>query len=211
LKDPGFAKFVLFVNSLIPLALLVLNAEQGHLGANPVVAALHTAGVVALVFLLLCLSITPLRKITGWNWLSHFRRQLGLWAFFYACVHLFIYVYYQQGLSLSGILHDTIGKKFIFLGMAAWLMMVPLTATSTTAAIKRLGAARWKQLHWLIYPTAICGVIHYYMSQKADVHIPKDFMAVLIVLLGYRIYKAALPPRRPAPRRVPAIEKHEPS
>src|ERR1700676_3299232 len=131
MKDPRFAKFVLLVNGAIPLGLVGWDAWHGQLGANPSNEAIHITGVMALIFIALTLLITPARKITGWNWLSHFRRMLGLYAFFYAAVHLLIYVGLYQRFDLGAVMHAAIKQWFIMFGMAALLMMAPLAATST--------------------------------------------------------------------------------
>jgi DMSO/TMAO reductase YedYZ heme-binding membrane subunit len=187
LKDPQFAKAVVFINSAVPLAILAWDGYQGQLGANPTLFAIHTTGMLALIFLLLSLTVTPARKITGWNWLSHFRRMLGLYAFFYGCVHLSTYFVFDVSLSFSKLVEETIKRRFIMFGMIALLLMVPLAITSTNAMIKRLGAARWKRLHRLVYYSAIAGVIHYYLFAKADVRLPLIFAGILGLLLMYRM------------------------
>ncbi len=191
MKDPQFAKLVLFVNALVPLTLLSWDAYSGQLGTNPSERAIRTTGMTALVFLTLCLAVTPVRKITGWNFLSNFRRMLGLFAFFYGCVHLFIYIAIYQSFSLSAAFADILRRPFIFYGMTALLLMAPLAATSTNGIIKKMGAARWKRLHTLIYPAGIAAVLHYYSLVKADVTLPKAFAVVLTLLLGYRLSKWA--------------------
>jgi sulfoxide reductase heme-binding subunit YedZ len=205
-KDPRFAKLVVFVNALIPLAMLSWDGYRDQLGANPTEQIIHTTGLLAVIFLLLSLAVTPVRKLSGWNFLSHFRRMLGLFAFFYALLHLLSYFKFDRSLSLAGVIEDTARKPFILLGMAAVLLMIPLAITSTNAAIKRLGAARWKTLHRLAYVCAILGVIHFYMAKKADKTQPLVFMAVLAALLGYRIIVAARArtASRPSPLREPA-------
>lgn len=188
MKDQQFAKLVLFVNSCIPAAFLAWDAGRGDLPTDGVGFALHTTGKFALVFLLLSLSVTPLRKLTGSNWWSLFRKMLGLFAFFYACLHLTIYFVFDRQLSLSSLLEETLKRKFILFGMASLLMMVPLALTSTNASIKRLGAARWKRLHQLAYLSAIAGVVHYWMSVKRDIRQPLLFAVGLTVLFVYRLY-----------------------
>jgi sulfoxide reductase heme-binding subunit YedZ len=191
MKDPGFAKLVVFVNGLVPLTLLCWDAYNGQLGTNPSERAIRTTGMTALIFLMLTLTVTPVRKITGWNFVSHFRRMLGLFAFFYGCVHLFIYFGLYESFSLRGVLADTLRRPFIFFGMAALLLMAPLAATSTNGIIKKMGAARWKRLHKLVYPAAIAGVLHYYSLVKADTRLPQAFAVALTLLLGYRVSKWA--------------------
>src|SRR3954453_5245207 len=140
MKDARFAKSVVFINSLVPLSLLLWDAYWHRLGANPVEFAIRTTGMLALVFLILCLCVTPLRKITGRNWFSHFRKMLGLYAFFYGLTHLSIYFWLDRSLSIRSLIADTAAHPFILFGMTALLLMVPLAITSTNGMIKRLGA-----------------------------------------------------------------------
>ncbi|HUJ42111.1 MAG TPA: ferric reductase-like transmembrane domain-containing protein [Opitutaceae bacterium] len=187
MKDIRFAKFVVFVNAGVPLALLAWDASQHRLGANPVNFAIRTTGMLTLVFLSLSLVVTPVRKITGWNWLIFFRRTLGLYAFFYGCVHFLLFFSLDRSLSVSGTLSEMLKRKYLVVGATGLLLMAPLAATSTNAMIKRLGATRWRKLHRLVYAAAIAGVIHYYMLVKADVRQPLAFAGALAVLLGFRL------------------------
>ena len=204
--DPKFAKFVVMVNGCVPLAILCWDAYWHQLGANPTRFALQTTGMLALVFLMLCLTVTPARKISGWNFLSNFRKSLGLFAFFYALIHLGIYFWFDRAMSLANLSADLFGdnaRLFIILGMLSLLLMLPLALTSTNGSIKRLGAAKWKRLHQLVYPAAIAAVVHYYMQAKVAVPLAKAFVIVIVVLLGYRVI-AALKPSKPKPRIQPA-------
>jgi sulfoxide reductase heme-binding subunit YedZ len=187
MKNAQFAKFVIFVNALVPLALLGWDAYQHQLGANPVEFAIRTTGMLTLIFLLVSLCVTPARKISGWNYLSNFRRMLGLYAFFYGLLHFSCYFVLDRSMSIQRTIDDTLSRRFIFFGMAGMLLMVPLAATSTNAMIKRLGAKRWKRLHSLVYFSAIAGVTHFWMLVKADLSQPIAFAVVLAILLGYRI------------------------
>jgi sulfoxide reductase heme-binding subunit YedZ len=187
MKDPGFAKFVLLINGLVPLAMLSWDAQQHQLGANPTNEAIHITGVMAIIFLSLTLSITPVRKATGWNWLSHFRRMLGLYAFFYALIHLSIYFAFQRGFSVIGVIQDVGKRPFIFFGMGALLLMIPLAITSTNGMIKALGAKKWKRLHQLVYIVAISAAIHFWMYGKVVGVGQRLYVAVLALLLGWRI------------------------
>jgi methionine sulfoxide reductase heme-binding subunit len=202
MRDPGFAKLVLFVNALVPGALLSWDAYNHQLGAEPIRISQDVTGMTALIFLMLTLCVTPVRKMTGWNWLSHFRRMLGLFAFAYASAHFLIYLVFDQNLDIAAAIADAVHHYFILLGLAALVMMAPLAMTSTNNAIKRLGAAKWKQLHWLIYPTAVCAVVHYYLfrSAKNQITYPLTFAAILAVLLAYRVgaKRIALLRTRPA-------------
>ena len=185
--DIRFAKLLVLVNCAVPATLLGWDAWHHKLGANPVNFAILTTGLMALIFLMLTLAVTPLRKITGLNWLISFRRMLGLYAFFYACAHFLIFFSLDRGFSVSSTLHEIIKRKYLWLGITGLLVMVPLAVTSTNAMIKRLGGKRWRTLHRLAYVAAVAGVIHYYMQVKADVRQPLVFAAVLAILLGYRL------------------------
>jgi sulfoxide reductase heme-binding subunit YedZ len=206
MKDPRFAKLVVLVNGLVPLALMAWDAWRGKLGANPVEYVLHMSGKLTLIFLTLSLAVTPIRKLTGANYLSHFRRMLGLFAFYYGFGHFMVYVAFTKLFNVREVIADTIERKFILLGMAAFFLMLPLAVTSTNSAIKRMGAARWKLLHRLVYVAAIAGVSHYWIGVKADTTLPMAFAVVLAILLLYRIVDALRPHSRkpaPAPRSSP--------
>lgn len=196
MDDVKFNKIVISINSLVPLALLGWDASRGGLGANPLEFFLRTTGVLALVFLLITLAITPLRKYTGWNSLVKFRRMLGLYAFFYVFLHFIVYVGFDRALSLSDTLADIWQRPFIAVGMASFFLMIPLAVTSTNAMIKRLGGKNWQKLHWLSYPVAVGGVVHFYMIVKSDLTYPLLFGLVLAGLLGYRIYAALQKPNK---------------
>ena len=190
MQDVKFNKFVVFVNSLIPLTLLAWDAVWRQLGANPTEFAIRTTGFLTLIFLLITLSITPLRKLSGRNDLIKYRRMLGLFAFFYGALHLLIYFAVDRNLSFTSAAGDIVQRPFIAFGMTAFFLMIPLAVTSTNSMIKRLGGKRWQQLHKLTYLCAIGGVIHYYMIVKSDVLMPLAFAAILAALLGYRVYAA---------------------
>ncbi len=190
MTDLKFNKILLFTNALVPLALLGFDALRGNLGANPVEFFLRTTGVLTLVFLLITLSVTPLRKYFGWNNLVKFRRMLGLYAFFYGFLHLVTYSIFDKSLSLSAIVSDVWQRPFIAVGMLAFFLLIPLAVTSTNGMIKRLGGKKWARLHRLTYVVAILGVIHFWMIVKSDVFYPALFGIILAVLLFYRIYNA---------------------
>jgi glycine betaine catabolism B len=198
-NDLRFARLLVLVNAAVPLALLGSDAWHHKLGANPVNFAILTTGMLTLIFLLLTLLVTPLRKISGWNWIIFSRRTLGLYAFFYASLHFLIFFSLDRSFSVSGTLSEMVKRKYLLVGITGLLVMVPLAVTSTNAMIKRLGGKRWRALHRLAYVAAIAGVIHYYMQVKADVRQPLAFAAVLASLLGYRLIVYL---RRPKP--VPA-------
>jgi sulfoxide reductase heme-binding subunit YedZ len=190
---PSFEKVLVFTNALVPLAMLGWDALRGSLGANPTEFATRTTGMLTLVFLMLTLAVTPLRKLTGHAPIAQLRRMVGLYAFFYGCLHLLTYVWFDKVFVLADIVADTFKRPFIFVGMASFLLMVPLAVTSTNAMAKRLGGKRWRRLHRATYAIAAGGVLHYYLLVKADTRIPVAFAVVLAVLLGYRAYAAAAP------------------
>ena len=177
----------MILNGLVPLAMLGWDAYRGQLGANSVNNALHITGILSLVFLFLSLLISPLRWMTGWGgWLA-FRRALGLYGFFYAVVHLVIYVGFDRALSLTSTLNEIWMRRFLQVGAVAIVLMVPLAVTSTNSMIQRMGPKRWKRLHRLTYAVVILGVLHYYMLVKSDIRQPLAFAGVLTVLLGSRV------------------------
>lgn len=197
-NDIRFAKLLVIVNAAVPLAVLGWDAFHHQLGANPVNFAILTTGMMGLIFLLLTLLVTPLRKLTGWNWIIATRRTLGLYAFFYICIHFSIFFALDRQFSISSTLTEMVKRKYLIVGSTGLLVMVPLAVTSTNGMIKRLGGKRWRALHRLAYVAAVAGVIHYYMQVKADVRQPLVFAAVLAVLLGYRLVEYWRQ-RKPAP------------
>jgi sulfoxide reductase heme-binding subunit YedZ len=203
--DIRFAKLLVLVNGLVPLALLIWDQSHNKLGANPQNFLILTTGMMALIFLILTLAVTPMRKAFGLNWLIQLRRMLGLYAFFYACLHFLCFYSLDRAFSFSSTLHEIVARKYIWFGLTALLVMVPLAVTSTNAMIKRLGGKRWRALHRLAYVAAICGVIHYYMQVKADVRLPLAFVAVLTILLGYRLMEY-FRNRKPKPVPAPAAK-----
>jgi sulfoxide reductase heme-binding subunit YedZ len=200
MNDLKFNKILLFTNALVPLGLLGFDALRGNLGANPIEFFLRTTGVLTLVFLLVTLSVTPLRKYTGWNNLVKFRRMIGLFTFFYGCLHLVTYSIFEKSLSIPAIIADVWQRPFIAIGMSAFFLLIPLAVTSTNGMIKRLGGKNWARLHKLTYPIAILGVIHFWMIVKSDVFYPALFGIVLAILLFYRIYNAKQKPK-PQPQK----------
>lgn len=186
MNDVKFYKTIVWINSLIPLAIIAWDAWNHRLGANPVEYFLRTTGVLTLVFVLITLVVTPLRKLFGWNQLIKYRRVLGLFAFFYGVMHLSTYLIFDRSLDLPGVVNDVIQRPFIALGMTGLILMVPLAVTSTNKMIKRLGGKRWARLHKLIYLTAIAGVIHFWMIVKSDVFYPLVFAVVLTLLFAVR-------------------------
>lgn len=188
MQDVKFNKILIFINALVPLALLAYDGGRGESGANPVEYFLRTTGVLTLVFLLITLAVTPLRKIFGWNNLVKYRRMLGLFAFFYGFLHLVTYSIFDKSLNFPAIAADVWQRPFIALGMLAFFLLIPLAVTSTNSMIKRLGGKNWAKLHKLTYPIAILGVIHFWMIVKSDLKYPFLFAFILTILLSYRIY-----------------------
>lgn len=181
-------KISLFLLCLLPLAKLTVEAFGLwglSLGANPVESLIHRLGTWTLNFLLITLAVTPLRTITGKAWLLRFRRMLGLFAFFYLCLHFLSYAWVDQRFALDYIVEDIAERPYITLGFTAFLLLIPLAVTSTRGWIRRLGP-RWKKLHRLVYVAAILGVWHYYWLVKADVRTPLIYAGILIVLFGFR-------------------------
>jgi sulfoxide reductase heme-binding subunit YedZ len=179
-------KPVVFILALVPGLWLVYRTVNGMLGANPVEDLLLTTGLWALRFLLISLAITPLRRATGWNRVIQFRRMLGLFAFFYAAVHLTIYLVLDQGLDLPFILADIVKRRFITAGMAAFLLMLPLAVTSTKGWIRRLGP-RWQRLHRLVYFSAIAAALHFTWKVKVIIGEPVYYAVALAILLVLRL------------------------
>jgi len=182
-----YFKPAVFFASLVPLALLVWDGFHGSLGANPIEAITHSTGDCTLTFLLLTLSVTPLRKLTRQYWLIGLRRMLGLFAFFYGTLHLMTYVWLDKFFDVHEMLADIAKRRFITAGMTGFALMIPLALTSTKWAIRRMGGKRWQALHRLIYFSAAAGVIHYIWLVKADLKDPLKYAFVLGVLLLYRL------------------------
>ena len=192
-------KPLFFALCLLPLAHLVWDVAHNTLGADPVAQLEHRSGDWALRLLLATLTITPLRRITGWHKAIRFRRMLGLFVFFYASVHLTIYVVVDLGGFWSQLLGEIAKRPYITLGFSAWLLLIPLAITSTKAMMRRLGR-RWQQLHRLVYITALLGVLHFLWLVKADHREPAIYLGVLIVLMLWRLPRSMLARLRPSGR-----------
>lgn len=205
MKDTRFTKLVIFINSLVPLTLLLWDVARKQVGANPLEFVTRTTGMLTLVFLLISLAVSPLRRITGLNWLIRFRRMLGLFAFFYGALHLLTYVAFDRFFHLTTIPADVFKRPFIAIGMTAFFLMLPLALTSTDKMVKRLGGRNWARLHRIVYISGMLGVLHYYLLVKSDVRLPLTFAFVLFVLLGFRIlakyYKTPVAQGSVVPRR----------
>jgi sulfoxide reductase heme-binding subunit YedZ len=187
----AWTKAVIFVLCLGPVARLVIGAPLDLLGVNPVELIRRSTGTWTLAFLLVTLSVTPLRRLAGWSWLVRLRRMFGLYAFFYAVLHLVSYVWLEQFFDVAAIVKDIIKRPFITIGFAAFAMMVPLAVTSTDRMVRRMGAKNWIALHRLVYVLAICGVVHYWWLVKRDITQPAIYALALAMLLGYRVASAS--------------------
>lgn len=179
-------KFVVFLACLLPLGLLAHDAWRDALGANPIEAVSRGLGDWTLNFLLITLTVTPLRRYTGWAWLVRLRRMLGLYTFFYACLHMASYVWLDQFFDWMAIAKDIVKRPFITAGFVAFTLLVPLAATSNNAMVRRLGGKRWQALHRSVYLIAVLGVLHYAWMVKRDLALPLIYGGIAAVLLGLR-------------------------
>ena len=180
-------KPVVFVLCLLPFLYLVYRAFTGQLDAEPIKDITGVTGETGMRLLLITLAVTPLRRITGWNALIRWRRMLGLFAFFYICVHFLIYLVIDQFFAWDLIVEDIVDRPFILFGFTAFVCLIPLAVTSTNAMVKRLGAKRWQILHRMVYLVAILGVLHQFLGVKADITEPVVHGFILTLLLGYRV------------------------
>jgi len=177
-------KTIAWVACLSPFALLVYHAVTNTLGPDPTSTITLTTGYNALLLLILSLAVTPLRHLSpGLSWLIKFRRLIGLFAFFYATLHLATYIALYMNFDLSVFKTDITKRRFIIMGFAAWILLLPLAATSTTWAIRKLGGKRWNSLHKLVYVAAVCGIVHYWWQVKPGVLSPMRLTIALSVLL----------------------------
>ncbi|MGE5306970.1 MAG: sulfite oxidase heme-binding subunit YedZ [Alphaproteobacteria bacterium] len=186
MKNLRWLRVALFLICSVPFAQLIYNAFTDNLGANPIDAITRHTGSWALIFLLVTLSVTPVRKLFAWNGLVRYRRMLGLFAFFYAVLHFTTFLVLDHFFDFNAILKDIMKRPYITAGFTGFVLMIPLAITSTTGMIRRLGR-RWQQLHRLVYITAAAGVIHFYWLVKADIRRPAQYGFVLALLLGYRL------------------------
>ncbi|HEY7335350.1 MAG TPA: protein-methionine-sulfoxide reductase heme-binding subunit MsrQ [Bryobacteraceae bacterium] len=199
-----WTKVVLFLLSLVPLAYLVWRAFQGRLTANPIEYITHFTGDWTLRFLLIALAITPLRHLLNRPQITRFRRMMGLYSYFYGCLHFLIWSVLDKQLDPHVMWEDILKRWYITVGMAALLGMTPLAVTSTAGWVRRMGYKRWQKLHRIVYGCAALGVIHYYLLVKSDVREPLMYAAILAALLGYRAVVAARK-KKPVPRRAPPL------
>ncbi|MGB2627916.1 MAG: protein-methionine-sulfoxide reductase heme-binding subunit MsrQ [Candidatus Acidiferrum sp.] len=182
-----WTKVAVFAVSMIPVLVIALRLFTGNAGANPAEYLQHATGDWTLRFLLFCLAVTPLRKLLNLSELTRFRRMLGLFAFFYACLHFLTYIGPDQSFDLGGMWRDVQKRRFITVGFTAFVLLIPLAVTSTKGWIGRLGGKRWQRLHRLIYVAAVCGVVHYYWLVKSDVRKPVFYGVILGILLLWRL------------------------
>ena len=185
--DPKFARFLVIVNGGVPAALLAWDAARHSLGVNAVNYAIRTTGILGLLFLVASLTVTPLRRLTGWNEIIASRRALGLYAFFYILAHFAIFFFFDRAASIGSTVHEIVTRRYLQIGTAGLLLMLPLAITSTDRMVARLGGRRWKQLHRLAYASAIAGVVHYILLVKADLRQPLAIAGTLVVLLSFRV------------------------
>lgn len=196
----AWIKAGLFIAALLPLARLVVLGFQDNLSANPVEFVTHSTGFWALTMLMITLSMTPLRLLTGMTWQIQMRRMAGLFMFFYACLHFMTYVWLDHWFDWADITKDIVKHPYVLVGFTALMLSIPLAVTSNKAMMKRLGS-RWKKLHSLVYVIAILGVLHFWWLVKKDIREPLLFALILLFLLGVRVYNkkfSAKNSRKPA-------------
>jgi len=194
MTDTRFAKLLLFINALVPLALLLWDVYRDRVGANPLEFVTRTTGMLTLVFLTLALAVSPVRQVFKLNWLGKFRRMLGLFAFFYGILHLLTYIAFDRYFNIRSVPGDMALRPFIAVGMLAFFLMIPLAITSTNKMVKRLGGKRWRTLHRLVYAAGLAGVLHFWLLVKSDTRLPLTFGFVLLLLLAHRILVKMNPP-----------------
>ncbi|HEY9516684.1 MAG TPA: protein-methionine-sulfoxide reductase heme-binding subunit MsrQ [Gemmatimonadaceae bacterium] len=188
----------MFTVCLVPAAWVVwalysdFTGVTRLLGSNPITEAEHFTGKWTLRFLAITLAITPLRQLTGWGWLVRYRRMFGLFTFFYAALHLSMYIGVDMFFDFGDVVHDVIEHPYITVGMTGFLLLIPLAVTSTNNMVRRLGGARWRALHRLVYVVAVLGVIHFWWAVKKDISEPLIFALVFGVLFAVRLVGRAV-------------------
>jgi sulfoxide reductase heme-binding subunit YedZ len=183
-------KPAVFLAAATPFLLLVWRVLHNDLGTNPIETLNRYTGDWTLRFVLITLTVTPLRRLSGWNSLLRLRRMLGLFAFFYASLHFLSWIWIDQYFDLDAIVKDIVKRPFITLGFISFVLLIPLAVTSTKGMVRRLGARHWQRLHRLVYATAVGGVVHYLWLVKSDIREPLLYAAILGVLLGLRLWWA---------------------
>lgn len=194
--DAPFFKRLVIVNGLVPLGLIAWDAYYQQLGVNEVNAVIRNTGLLGLVFLVLSLVVTPLHKLTHWAPLIAARRNLGVLSFAYLALHFAVFFVFDREASVASTASEIVARVYLWFGAAALVMMIPLAATSTDRMVKRLGGKRWKRLHRLAYPIAVCGVVHYYLLVKSDTRQPVAFAIAIGGLLAYRAVRRYRPRSR---------------
>ena len=203
-RQSTILKVVLFILSLGPFVWLLVAAFTDNLGANPVEYLTRATGTWTLVYLCITLGITPVRKVSGWNWLTLYRRMFGLFAFFYVCLHFTTYIWFDQSFDVHSIIKDVIKRPFITVGFAAFLLLIPLAITSNNWLVRKMGARRWQALHRLVYVICVLGVVHYWWLVKRDLTQPIIYGSIVAVFLAARLL---LRRQKPKPRPVPAAAR----
>lgn len=202
-----WVKLAVAVVALVPAARTTVLAMTGRLGANPIAEAMNDLGEWTLIMLLCTLACTPLNLVFGWNWPLRLRRTLGLVSFGYVCLHFLTYLVLDQFFAFGEILEDIVKRKFITVGFAAFVLLIPLAVTSTNKMVKRLGFKRWKRLHRLVYLATALGVVHFLWRVKADTSEPLIYGGVLLFLLAIRLVPVVQARWRSSPRPSPADVK----
>jgi sulfoxide reductase heme-binding subunit YedZ len=184
-------KAAVFAASLLPFGYLLWAAFADALGANPAEYLLRSTGDWTLRFLCLTLAVTPVRQLTGLNWLLRYRRMLGLFTFFYGVVHLLCYAGFDMGFDVGEIVRDIPKRPFVLMGFTALVLMLPLAATSFNAAIRWMGAKRWQLLHRLVYVVAVAALLHFFWMRGAKNNFaePIVYLVIIASLLGWRIWR----------------------
>jgi sulfoxide reductase heme-binding subunit YedZ len=212
MREPRGFTPALILASLIPLGWAIYGLGSDILrgtrvfGSNPVKEGEHFLGEWTLRFLVLTLMVTPLRQISGWNWLARHRRTLGLFAFAYGVAHWLVYILLDIQLDVQEMVADVLKRPYILVGSLALLLMAPLALTSTKKMIGRLGGRNWNRLHKLVYVSAILGVVHFWMSVKADIGEPLMFAGIFAALFAWRLWRTfGASTRRPPPAAAPSL------
>ena len=201
MKKWRWTKVLVFLLGLAPLFWLGWRAFQGRLTANPIEFITHYTGDWTLRLIIIGLSVSPLRKILNRPSLIRYRRMIGLFAFFYGCLHFLTWIWLDKFFDPHELWADVVKRRYITVGFTGFVLLIPLAVTSTAGWIRRMGGKRWQQLHRLVYITAVCGVVHYYWLVKSDIRLPVFYGLLVALLLGWRTLAARSRPvvRKPAP------------
>ncbi len=177
----------IFLGGLVPLTSLVIQGSLGALGANPIAQVENQLGLTALIFLMAVLACTPAKRVLGWTWQIRVRRELGLFAFFYASLHFLTYLVVDQFFDFGAIVADIVKRPFITVGFTALVLLVPLAVTSTNGWVRRLGYRRWERIHKLVYVSGVLAVVHFIWRVKIDASQPLTYAFILAALLAVRV------------------------